>query len=567
MIKKITSICAIILSFVAYNQEKQEDKGTLNGNIESTFQYLQADSIIGATLPPEKGLINTYMNAFYTYKGFKAGGRIESYAPRINGYPAVFSGTGIGMRYIGYANKLVDVTLGNFYEQFGNGLIFRAYENRALGYDNEMDGMKLIVRPYVGVTLKGVYGYQRQSFTDGKVDLAAGIVRGFDGEAHINEMVPFMKDKKFDVSIGGSFVSKYQKDDNDLLNLPENVGSYAGRLKMRYGKIFFDAEYAIKENDPSADNKYIYNNGHAALFNVGYSKKGLGIYFSGKSVDNMSYRSDRTKELQMDLINFLPSMNKTHTYNLVASLYPYATQLNGEIAYQGEIVYTLPKGSFLGGKYGTTINANYSTAYKPNQVANPNYPIDSTGIAYTCKPFDMSKELFWQDINVNITRKISKSFNIILSYFDIKLNNDVNVVTKEALGIIHAHIGVIELGYKLNKNHSFRLELQELITEKGEVTEKYPQGKGRDKGDWATALLEYNFFSKWSLGLMDQYNYGNPNSDARIHHVIGTLSFVHESTRFMLTAGRQRAGLFCVGGVCRNVPASNGITLTFTQSF
>lgn len=541
-----------------FSLNAQEDKGSITGNIESTFQYLRADSLIGASLPPEKGLINTYMNVFYTNKGFKAGGRFESYAPHINGYPNVFSGTGVGMRYVGYANKLIDVTLGNFYEQFGSGALLRAYENRALGYDNEMDGMRLIVKPHVGVVFKGVYGYQRQSFTSGRVDLSTGIVRGLDGEIHINELFKSLIEKKFDVTIGGSFVSKYQKDDNDKLILPENVGSYGGRVKLRYGKITFDAEYSIKENDPSSDNKYIYNQGKSALFNLGYSKKGFGFSFSGKSVDNMSYRSDRTKGLQMDLINYLPSMNKTHTYNLVASLYPYATQLNGEVAYQTEVVYTIPKGSKIGRKYGTTINANYSSAYKPYQTNAGINPKDSTGIAYKSDLFSTSKDLYWRDINVSISRKFSKSFNIILNYFDIKLNNDVAKVTEDAKGIINAHIGVIEFGYKLNKNHSLRVELQELITSKG---------TGRDKGDWATAVVEYNFKSNWFLGVMDQYNYANPEESLRIHYVIGTVGYVHESTRFTVSVGRQRAGLFCVGGVCRNVPASNGLTLSFTQSF
>jgi hypothetical protein len=66
---------------------------------------------------------------------------------------------------------------------------------------------------------------------------------------------------------------------------------------------------------------------------------------------------------------------------------------------------------------------------------------------------------------------------------------------------------------------------------------------------------------------MDQYNYANPHENLRIHYVIGTVGYVHESTRFTVSYGRQRAGLFCVGGVCRVVPASNGLTLSFTQSF
>ncbi|MCX6196473.1 MAG: DUF6029 family protein, partial [Flavobacteriia bacterium] len=138
-------------------------QANITGNIESTFQFLNNDSIIGATQPDQKGLINSYMNVFYTQGKFKAGLRVESYLPRIQGYPNRFDGTGIGMRYVGYANDLVDVTLGTFYEQFGSGLALRAYEDRALGYDNLLDGMRLIVRPKRGVVLKGVYGYQRLS--------------------------------------------------------------------------------------------------------------------------------------------------------------------------------------------------------------------------------------------------------------------------------------------------------------------------------------------------------------------------------------------------------------------
>lgn len=102
----------------------QLDRGNFTGNIESIFQYLNTDSVIGATQPASKGLLNSYMNVYYTHGNFKAGMRFESYLPRINGYPTAFEGTGLGMRYIGYANKFIDVTVGNFYEQFGNGLAF-----------------------------------------------------------------------------------------------------------------------------------------------------------------------------------------------------------------------------------------------------------------------------------------------------------------------------------------------------------------------------------------------------------------------------------------------------------
>ena len=555
--------------FISLAGKSQIQGLNITGNIESIFQYLNEDSLISAGQPPEKGLINTYMNTFITYKNFKAGMRVESYLPRIQGYPNRFDGTGIGMRYIGYENDFVDVTLGSFYEQFGSGMALRVYEDRALGYDNFLDGIRIIVRPTKGLALKGVYGYQRLSFEQGRIVHSDGIVRGLDGEFNFNSAFKKLNDKKLDVTIGGSFVSKYQKDNEDALILPENVGLYGARAKLRYGKFTLDGEYLIKGQDPSVDNGYIYNYGHAALVNFGFSQKGLGIILSAKSVDNMSYRSDRTKELTDVFINYLPAMNKTHTYNLVASIYPYATQPVGEVAYQAEVLYTFKKGSAIGGKYGTSINANFSTAYKPMQHTGDINPLDSTRVMYEGRVFDQSDSLLWRDINVTISKKFTKNFNVNLSYFNIVLNNDVAKVTDDASGIINTHIGVIEAGYKINRNHSLRVELQGLFINDVErqtspgVFEKVTN----DKGNWATLLIEYNVSPHWFFSIMDQYNYGNPKKELRAHYPYVSMGYIREATRISVGYGRQREGLFCVGGICRFVPASNGLTLSFTQSF
>ncbi len=552
-----------------YSGFSQVNTGNFTGNIETTFQYLRTDTLIDATQPASKGLLNSYMNVFYTQGNFKAGMRMESYLPRIQGYPSTFDGTGIGMRYIGYANDFIDVTLGSIYEQFGAGLSLRAYENMGLGYDSQLDGVRLIVRPKKGLVFKGVYGYQRYAFLEGRIVHSDGVTRGFDGELHLNEMIKKLANQKLDITIGGSFVSKYQKDDNTDLILPENVGCYGGRVKLRYGKFVLDGEYVIKGQDPSQDNGYIYNTGHAAIANFGYSQKGLGILISAKSVDNMSYRSDRTKQLQNVIINYLPSMNKTHTYNLVASLYPYATQPIGETAFQAEVLYTIKKGSKLGGKYGMSVNGNVSIAMRPMQHTDSYDPLDSTGVTYTSGLFDMSDSLYWRDINFNITRKFSKKLSAIFSYYNITLNNDVATVTKEK-GMIKSNVFVLELGYKFAKKQSIRAEFQTLFVNRRDSLGNevgFSEGTPVDKGDWATVLLEYTINSNLFVSVMDQYNFGNPHLDHRAHHPYLTVGYIHEATRLTLSYGRQRAGLFCVGGVCRPVPASNGLTFSFTHSF
>ena len=46
------------------------------------------------------------------------------------------------MEYLTVATYTIDgleITAGNFYEQFGSGLIFRSYEEKGLGIDNAMD--------------------------------------------------------------------------------------------------------------------------------------------------------------------------------------------------------------------------------------------------------------------------------------------------------------------------------------------------------------------------------------------------------------------------------------------
>lgn len=574
---KKLALYALVIGISSTSFGQQENKGgNLTGNVESIFQYLVTDSIIKANQPASKGLINSYMNVYYTQGNFKAGMRIESYMPGIQGYPANFDGTGIGMRYVGYTNDLIDITAGSFYEQFGSGMALRAYEDRALGYDNMLDGIRLIVRPHDGVTLKGVYGLQRLAFLEGKIVHSDGIVRGIDGEVNLNSAIKKLKEAKLDITLGASFVSKFQKDDNEDLILPENVGVYGGRAAFRYGKFTLDGEYTIKEQDPSTDNLYIYNYGHAALINFGYSTKGLGIVFSAKSVNNMSYRSDRTEELQNVLINYLPSINKVHTYNLVASLYPYATQPLGEIAYQAEAVYTIKRKTKLGGKYGVTLNGNVSLAYLPKDFNEYNNidDLDSTREAYTSGVFDMSDSLLWSDINFSIYKKFSKKFNLKLSYFNIILNNDVGKVTNDASGEIRTHIGVVEIGYKFNRKHSLRAELQALIIEDDS------HGDISDRGNWATVLVEYNVSPHWFFSIMDQWNMPNsklsniyPTSDdfdpvkSGVHYLYYSAGYIEGATRFTVGYGRQRAGLFCVGGVCRFVPASNGLTFSFTHSF
>lgn len=558
MIKSIIkTIVFLLLINNVFSQENNE--GQLSGNFQADIQYYNPDSLIGAPAVPEKLLMNSYANINYVKGDFSAGIRYEGYLNTLQGYDSRNNGVGIPYRWASYKKGDLHITVGNFYEQFGSGLIFRAYEEKSLGYDNAMEGVGIKYNPYKGVYIKGVIGKQRQFFQEDSKGYSYlrngnGIVRGVDGEYNLNEISSKLDNSPIRISFGTSFVSKYQKDNDPTYFLPENVAAYAGRVNVGYGKINVSGEYAYKFNDPSDDNKFIYKNGEALLINATYSQKGLGVYLSAKRVDNMSFRSDRAAKLQSLNINYIPAISKNHTYSLFA-MYPYASQPNGEMGIQGEVMYKFKKESLLGGKYGTSISVNYSAVNNilRNQINDTIALYQNGTLGYSSNFFELGKEAFFQDINVEITKKISKRFSFILAYMNLVYDYDV-LRGVAGHGKVFADVALLDATYKINDSHSVRVELQNLFTE-------------HDMGNWGMGLIEYSISPKWFFAVFDQYNYGNPDSNKQIHYFNAAVGFIKDSNRIQLGYGRQREGVLCVGGVCRNVPASNGLTLSITSSF
>ena len=115
-------------------------------------------------------------------------------------------------------------------------------------------------------------------------------------------------------------------------------------------------------------------------------------------------------------------------------------------------------------------------------------------------------------------------------------------------------MAVVDVAYKINASHTIRVEAQSLLSK-------------QDFGSWAMGMIEYTFAPNWFVAVIDQYNYGNSDSTKQIHYITGNTGFNKNGNRIMLQYGRQRAGIFCVGGVCRNVPASNGFSISIISSF
>lgn len=530
-----------------FGQENSVIGGQIHGNFQIDLQSYTSDSIIGAPKIDEKVLAAAYTNLFYTREKLEVGVRYEAYLNAPAGYDKRYDGQGIAYRYASYKGEKIELTLGNFYEQFGSGLILRTYEEKTLGIDNAFDGAEMKFKPLNGIVLTGLIGKQKQYFS-----LGSGIVRGFDADFALNDIFKFLSDKKTKVSLGGSFVSKYQENNDPTYNFPLNVAAYAGRFNVSRSRFVLSAEYAYKINDPSYDNAYIFKDGNAFFANLSYSGKGFGILLSAIRLDNMSFRSERSAILNDLNINYLPAIAQAHTYAF-AAMYPFSSQPQGQAGFNSEIFYKIPQNSWLGGTYGTDISVNYSqvnSIEKVKVIVNPanEYPnLDG----YTSKLFSVGKELYFRDFNIEIQKKVSKSYKFALTY----MHEDYNMeVIQGHNGMIYSEIGILDMTYKFSSKKSLRLETEMLFTE-------------QDFGNWAMLLLEYSYAPHWFIAAGDQYNYGNSQEAYRTHYYNVAAGYSDGGSRIQIGYGKQREGVVCVGGVCRNVPASNGFTLSVSSTF
>lgn len=545
--------------------------GVISGDFALNGMFYQPDSLIGAEKVDSKVRANSWLNLQYTNSGFTVGARYEFYSfPLIDFEKIGYKGQGITNYFVDYKNDFIQVTAGTFYEQFGQGFTLRSYEDRLLGIDNSLLGMRVKATPYKGIYLKGVWGIERKNF-DFNYAERNDYIRGLDAEIALADMIPAIGNSGVTATIGGSFVSKFEKSLNDIYfsvfpngdtipvtvnadKIPQNVATWAGRINLGYKGFRFEAEYANKANDPNNSNNYIYKNGEALFMSATYSMKGLGVAASFIRSDNMDFRSQRGISTNSLLsINYIPAINRQYSYQLLSD-YAYACLPNGQIGFQAQVNYLVPKKTKIGGKYGTDITLSYCRFHDIDRVIDAATEANGTmqgTEGYTSSFFKFGEELLYQDAGIEISRKFDKRWKLVLAYNYINYNLELLQGHGE---LVKAHHAGFDLTCKLNKKHALRLESQFLFTK-------------QDNGNYVFALLEYSISPRWFFSIGDQWNYGNPNPDMRLHYYNVAASFVYGTTRVSLNFGKVKEGMLCIGGVCRAVPASYGLGLNITTTF
>lgn len=454
------------------------------------------------------------------------------------GYEYDFAGHGISHLSVEATFNWGSIAIGDVYDQFGSGLILNLYEDRLLGVDNPLRGAKIALTPVHGLHLTAIGGKQRRNwecYKDGAWgwNYRQDATVGGDVELHIGSWSKRMQELDMQLTLGGSYVSRYESPDTifTLLNdglyqyrLPRWVGSGDVRAEWQMKGWHVLAEYARKANDPTYENGLSYRDGEVWLVSAGYSRKGLAVLAQVKRSDNMSFRSQRERAGIAGRLNYMPAFTQQHTYAL-ATLYSYVTQyIIGEWAFQGEVLYNWGRKTRMGGKYGTTLKLNGAHIRG----------IHHEGEYYT-------------DVNIELNKHISKNWwlNAMLMYQSFNQQ-----VVEGKGGMIRSGIAVVDARVQATKELSIRTELQYLYT---------PD----DQGQWCFALCELSLFKRLTISGQWQYNIGGTANAEHKHYYSATLTYSHGAHRIMAGYIKTMDGFNCSGGLCRYVPEQEGVSMSY----
>ncbi len=546
------SLIYLIACFCLLPIKAWERKGvTLSGSVQSDMLVPRRDSGTGAEKTGDF-LTNTYADLLLQSKFVDAGARFEFLEYPLPGYEKDFEGWGVPHLWLKGKLGKVELTLGSFYEQFGSGFILRTYEERSLGIDNSLFGGRVVVKPFKGVTLKALTGVQRRYWDRNK-----SLISGADAEIGLDEYIPSLQKHGTNIVLGGSWVNKYEKNEEKIyispiyrMRFPKFVNAWDARINFSHGPWSVLGEYAQKGTDPSFANDYIYKKGSAVMLSGSYSGKGLSVLLQAKRSENMSFKSTGEVSKAIGIssaINHLPAFTQDQTYAL-AALYPYATQLaEGEWAYQAEVGYNFKRKTWLGGRYGMNVKANFSYVRAIDRQFYEGEDLIAQTNGYTSKFFKFGDETYYQSFDVTLTRKFSKAFKLSLMY----LNQRYNQLAVEGHGgMVKSNIFIADGKYQFTPKVTLRCELQYLTTK-------------QDQGNWAYGLLELSLAPHWMFTVSDMWNCG----ETKLHYYQGLVTYNIRQHRIQAGYGRTRAGFNCSGGVCRYVPASTGWSVSYNYNF
>ncbi|MBP6809905.1 MAG: hypothetical protein KA138_00180 [Saprospiraceae bacterium] len=544
------------LCFSGFAQNNSHITGSLqaNGNF-----FFAADSVLGTAGIPQydnqKFGAETWLSLNYSHNGFDAGLRFDMFNnSNLLNPSASYSDVGIGRWYVHKKIDKFDISGGYLYDQIGSGIIYRAYEERALMIDNALFGAQVGYQINDDWKVRAFTGRQKQQFDRYGTILRGGVIEGF---------IKPDSTKNFAFAPGAGIVGRTYTDEtinsarfevagyfkDEQIDLQYNT--YAATIfnTMTAGDFtwYFEAAGKTKDviNDLTAPRSILNGNeidttlgklvnrtGYTFYSSLAYSKKGFGITLEAKRTKDFSFRQNPNALFVQGAINFLPPMAKQNTYRLTTRFAP-ATQELGEQALQLDVRYKLNKKL-------------------------------SVGLNFSDIQFLDGTELY-REITPEFTYKQKRKWQLIGGLQILKYNI---FVYQGKDTYVNALTPYAEFLYKFSPRKSIRVEGQYLATED-------------EFGSWVNGLVEVGLAPHWIFYASDMYKLEHGTLDPSLsaekakektkydnaHFPSLGVVYSRKSNRVSLAYVKQVEGINCAGGICRYEPAFHGARLTVNSSF
>ncbi len=550
----IRYLFVLIFSGFSLILRAQDNTISVSGSLESNVNFYLRDPKIGAANTPQYEHqqlgTDTWLTLRAQVAGFDLGIRYDLFANSALLNPQnSYTDQGIGRWYAGKKIGKLSIMGGHLYDQFGSGIIFKAYEERPLLIDNALVGLRLAYEISPNWTIKGIAGRQKNLF-----ELYPSVLSG----ANVEGYLALDSIGKFSIAPGIAIVHKTLSDDqmdalagtlsqytpsDFIAKVPFNTVAVTAYNTLTAGRFSWYMEGAYKTDDVMYDpfalhtlwtgvqsyGKFVLKPGYVAYTSLSYAGGGLGLSGQYKRTHNFQFRTDPFVTLNRGIIDFLPPMARVNTYRLTARYSP-ATQEFDEEAIQLDLRYAINK--------RLSILVNYANITRPGATTNK----------------DIYTELYSQ-----FTWKKPREWTLIAGVQYQRYDQEL-YQGKPGVPKVETITPYVDYLYKLDQKTSTRTEVQLMHT-------------GQDFGSWLFLLEEFSISPHWVFEFSDMWNF-DPNekhsSSATADGLhFPTLGVVYTTgpTRYALRYVKQVEGIVCSGGICRLEPAFSGFKVNITSNF
>lgn len=540
---------------------KTKAQGHLSGDLMVNFNVYDKDTIIGTnTTQYNHELTSSEGWLFLNYRiqdwEFKVRYDFFHNSPLLNPQEA-FTDEGIAFYQVSKPIGKLDITGGYFYDQIGSGIIFRAFEDRTLGLDYAIQGLRLKYNFSDNFRIKAFSGRQKYRF-----DLQPPVINGLNIEKDFNI------GKKVQMYSGVGIINRTLPQETMDLIVEEiktydyedrfipkyNMYSYTLYNTLNYKALSWYVEYAGKTKEAirnEAGDKLINRDGYALYSAINLGFKGFGISLQYRKNKTFILRTSPYATLLEGVINYLPPITQQQSLRLPARYSPQP-QAFGEEGYQMEITYSPNTNNTL------TLNMAYVNNGRDARLFSaPIIALDK--LQGNNEKKDSKAKKLYHEIFLNYYRKWNDNFKTNLGIQSVNYDREV-YQGKPGAKLVKSVAPFSEFIYRLDRRKSLRTEIQYLFTD-------------QDLGDFFFGLVEFNIAPKYSISVSDMIN-THPRHDSKelpdhdlVHYYSINGVYRIRQTRFSLGYVKQVEGVVCTGGICRVEPAFSGLRFGLITNF